>query len=114
MNVVVSPKISPFVEFLYRELADGEWHDREPLLVRTIPHVPPGPAHRAGLLRRATAPAEDHDKDITIRVGARFMISRAFTNRLTFEHRTHDGRKQIRLTPNARARAQLIAERTRS
>ena len=115
MGPVVAPKTTEFVRTLFRELSDGEWHDREVVTQKAMIAIPPGQAFRTAEVRRRNAKnhsdqrAYHHDRDHQIRVGARFMVSRALTNRHSFQRRTlPDGTLQVRLTPTALERAAVL------
>lgn len=98
-------------------LADGEWHDREQLILDTVGIIPPGIAARHARDCRTRARAVDANRaardgriprapsggrgpaDDT-RVGARSIATRTLRRALdrhAYEARTHRGVAQIRL-----------------
>lgn len=115
--------------FVYRQLSDGEWHDRETLIREVMKKVPPGEAfrkaedvrHRHRILRARqkltpaafaaymeeetykvdppTRPRKSMDAEVLI--GKRAIANYVVGARTTsrIETRIHEGRKQVRLRP---------------
>lgn len=104
---------SPWMVKVYELLADGAWHDRETLVVAAMPHVPPGKAARQAAYDRARlntrrrtrgvpeSPSSSRPQDPQT-VGARTKVGHTIGNAISrgqLQHRTVDGRPQIRLAP---------------
>jgi hypothetical protein len=96
-------------------LADGDWHDREPVIAELMPLVEPGKASRVALQLRAhnrrqrvaagrTGPHNGGGVTPSDRAGARYIARRTIgsaAKRGTVETRTVDGTVQIRLATGA-------------
>lgn len=118
--------MTPLTTRLHEILADGEWHDREPIVKELMRLAPPGEAWRMAeevrvrsRIRRArnqlTAEAfaawmeaGNHElnprpksMEATVQTGKRAMANSAIGMRATnrIEQRIVDGKKQIRLRP---------------
>lgn len=110
----MAPPRSPVRLRLDELLADGDWHDREPIVLALMPLVPPGQAvRRANLNRsrwRADHGCQPHDgthggtppRDDQA-VGARSIVTGLLSTLVgagRLERRGDAGRTQIRLTPH--------------
>jgi hypothetical protein len=86
-------------------LADGQWHDREPVVLDAMRLVPPGKAFRRGEQYRervSTGERKRGSDDDSIRTGQRAYVSETIQTSLksgVIEKRVENGVYQIRMAP---------------
>lgn len=81
-------------------LADGRWHEREELVEKLIPTVPPGRAHRRAEANRRRRSRGDRVRSVDeITIGARDLVGRTIWDAMRYgaiEQRERDGVAEYR------------------
>lgn len=103
------PPLTPWTAKIYELLADGQWHDREPVVAAAAKAVPPGRAKRTAedervreRGRRATKglpPLKPRTDAELIQMGQRAIALLVLNRNRRIETRGRKGARQVRLLP---------------